>query len=93
MYNGAMNSYEYCFDGLPVGGTVAISTNGAISENLERLYFKKGLAKMLSVIRPKTVINYGSMPDNAFADFKTATQFIHYVHYQDIIRGRCRDNG
>lgn len=91
---GDENSYEYCFDGIPSGGTVAISTNGAINGNLERYYFKKGLSKMIEVIKPKTVINYGSMPDDIFAEYKTGKiNFIHFNNYNDIVRGRCCCNG
>lgn len=36
---GDKNTYEYCFDGILIGGTVAISTNGAINNNLERYIF------------------------------------------------------
>lgn len=66
---GDENTYEYCFNGIPIGGTVAISTNGAIKGNLERYIFKKGLSTMLKVIKPKTVINYSSMPNDIFEEF------------------------
>ena len=91
---GDENTYEFCFDGIPTGGTVAISTNGAIKNSLERYIFKKGLIKMLEVVKPKTVINYSSMPDDIFGECKNAeTKFIHFDNYNDIVRGRCHCNG
>lgn len=91
---GDKNTYEYCFDGIPIGGTVAISTNGAINNNLERYIFKKGLSKMLEVVKPKTVITYSGMPEDIFGEYKKSkTKFIQFDNYNDIVRGRCHCNG
>lgn len=52
---GTEETYEYCFDGIPSGGTVAVSTNGCIKDKLNRYYFQKGLEKMLDIQREKNI--------------------------------------
>lgn len=91
---GTEDSYSYCFDGIPTGGTVAISTNGCINDRLDRYYFQKGLEKMLEVINPSTVVNYSYMPHDIFDNYKTSNiKFICLDNYNDIVRGRCCSNG
>ena len=59
---GDERTYAFAFEGLEQGGTVAVSTHGCIRNKLDRYYFKKGLAKMLEVLQPSTVVNYSYAP-------------------------------
>ena len=52
-------SYTFCFEGLPRNSTIAISTNGCLSTMLGNHYFMKGFERMLKIIKPVTVLNYG----------------------------------
>lgn len=91
---GDESTYKYCFDGIPIGGTVAVSTNGAIGDSLERYIFKKGLSKMLRVVKPKTVVVYSGMPEDIFGEYRNSEiNFIQFNNYNDVIRGRCHCNG
>lgn len=62
---GDRESYDYCFDGIPSGGTVAVSTVGVRNDPLwngkEDDLFKAGYDEMMNRLHPKTILIYGSM--------------------------------
>ena len=62
---GDEQSFDYCFDGIPRGGTVAVSTVGVRNNNewngKEDNLFRAGYDEMMKRLNPKTVIVYGSM--------------------------------
>jgi len=62
---GDKDSFDYCFDGIPVGGTVAVSTVGVKNDkewnNKEGDLFKAGYDEMMKRLKPTTVILYGAM--------------------------------
>lgn len=64
---GDKDSFAYCFDGIPIGGTVAVSTVGVKNDktwnNKEGDLFKAGYDEMMKRLKPKTVILYGAMID------------------------------
>ena len=64
---GDKDSFDYCFDGIPKGGTVAVSTVGVRRDakwnNKEGDLFKAGYDEMMNRLKPKTVILYGTMID------------------------------
>jgi len=92
---GDERTYSFCFDGIPKGSTVSISTNGCIQNKHDRYYFKKGLSKMLEIIKPTAIINYSSMPDDIFRPFiEQGYTFIHIENYFDTLRRKkVSDNG
>lgn len=64
---GDERSFEFCFDGIPTGGTVAVSSVGV---KLDKQWngkrgdaFKRGYDEMLRRIEPETVLFYGDMID------------------------------
>jgi len=59
-------SYEFAFEGIEQGGTVAISTNGCIRNKTDRYFFKKGLVNMIESLKPDTIVNYSYTPDDIF---------------------------
>lgn len=63
---GDEKSYSFCFDGIPKYSTVAISTNGCIKSVYEKYIFKRGLNKMIEIIKPEVIINYSYMPSDIF---------------------------
>ncbi|MDR2718845.1 MAG: DUF4417 domain-containing protein, partial [Treponema sp.] len=79
-------SYSFCFEGLPKGGTIAISTNGCISSKISIYYFIKGFNKMLEVLKPTTILNYGRPIKQAFDGCKT--RIIQFDSYSQILKGR-----
>ncbi len=59
---GDANSFEWCFDGEPIGGTVAVSSIGTQKGKLQKELFLKGYNKMLELLKPKNIIFYGKIP-------------------------------
>lgn len=55
---GVPETFEWCFDGLPMGGTLAVST-GHVSGRDESLGFLKGFRELVKRCQPETVLCYG----------------------------------
>ncbi len=53
------NSFEYVFDGLPEGGTVAVSSVGVVRSAEARLLFEAGMKEALARLKPRCIIHYG----------------------------------
>ena len=60
---GDEESFNYCFEGLPVGGTVAVSSVGVKNDaewnGKEANVFKAGFDEMMRRLKPKAIIWYG----------------------------------
>lgn len=68
-------TYQFVFDGLPEGGTVAVSTVGVMKDEEARKVWTDGMSEAIRRLKPKTILLYGSeMPD---FDFKG----IRVVHF------------
>lgn len=61
-------SLEWCFDGEPVGGTVAVSSVGTQSNRAAKSAFMLGYEAMLDRLRPSKIIFYGNVPDECRGD-------------------------
>ena len=57
-------SFTWCFDGLPQGGAVAVSSVGCLRDNNSQGRFMKGYNVMLDKLRPAQILFYGSVPDS-----------------------------
>jgi hypothetical protein len=55
---GEPDSFGWCFDGLPIGGTLAVST-GHVSTEEEKEFFLLGFDELLRRCQPETVLVYG----------------------------------
>lgn len=64
---GDEESFAYCFDGIPKGGTVAVSSVGVKNDeewnNKEGDMFRAGFDEMKKRLEPTTIIWYGAMID------------------------------
>ena len=85
---GDERTYSFAFEGIEQGGTVAVSTNGCIQKKLDRHYFAKGLAKMVEVLKPSTIVNYSYTPDDIFAHHKS--QGIEVIQIQNYTEAVCK---
>ena len=56
-------SFCWCFDGIPQGSAVAISSNGCLQNSTSKQNFIKGFNKMVEVLNPCQVIVIGKVPD------------------------------
>lgn len=57
------DSFEWCFDGEPTGGTVAVSSIGTQNNSQSKELFLVGYNEMIKRLAPETIIFYGSVPD------------------------------
>lgn len=60
-------TYTFCFDGIPEGSIVAISTIGVKHNKQAMKYWKLGMDAMIEKIRPSIIIEYGG---DVFYDYK-----------------------
>ena len=56
-------SFDWCFDGVPEGGCVAVSSVGTQMNPVTRGRFMDGYREMMRRLRPETVLFYGKVPD------------------------------
>ena len=61
-------TFEFCFDGIEPGGTVAVSTVGVMKDKEARKIWKAGMDEAIKWIQPKTVVCYGSRIGYDFGD-------------------------
>ena len=52
-------TFDFCFDGIEPGGTVAVSSVGVMRDREAQKIFKAGMAKLLEVCKPRKIIFYG----------------------------------
>ena len=84
---GDERTYAFAFEGLPQGGTVAVSTNGLLRKQVDREYFKCGLSRMVAVLKPQTIINYSYAPDAIFGDHASrGVEIIAIPHYSNTFK-------
>lgn len=56
-------SYDWCFDGEPVGATVCVSSVGTQKNKESKRLFLSGYEAMIDKLKPETVIFYGNIPN------------------------------
>ena len=56
------DSFEWCFDGEPLGSCVAVSSVGALSDDESLELFVSGYREMLRRLEPEQVLFYGKVP-------------------------------
>lgn len=56
-------SYSWCFDGEPIGGTVAVSSVGTQVSRYTMDLFLSGYNEMIHRLKPEKIIMYGNIPD------------------------------
>lgn len=64
-------TFEWCFDGIPHGGTVSVSTIGVKNNAKALKIWYDGMDAAIERIKPKTIVLYGGMlPEYDFGDIK-----------------------
>lgn len=61
-------SFEWCFDGEPEGGVVAVSSVGTQMNSDARRLFLAGYREMLARLKPSTILFYGYVPEECAGD-------------------------
>lgn len=68
---GTTETYKYCFDGIPQKSMVAIGTVGGSPRKYKnRARFTDGLAELVKVLQPHTIVVYGSANYPCFEELK-----------------------
>lgn len=62
------DSFEWCFDGEPVGGIVAVSSVGTQNNKTAKELFLNGYNEMMKRLEPETVIFYGTIPKECYGN-------------------------
>lgn len=78
------DSFEWCFDGEPVGGAVAVSSVGTQLNKECGERFLVGYHEMLSRLQPERIFFYGIVPDQCTGNI------VPIATFQDSVRARCR---
>jgi hypothetical protein len=56
-------SYDFCFDGIPKGGIVAVSATGTQMRKADQDRFSVGYKEMLRRLEPELILFYGKVPE------------------------------
>lgn len=77
------SSYDWCFDGEPVGGVVAVSSVGTQRDKESSRLFLRGYEEMMKRLIPEWVIFYGKVPEECDWNVIRVSP-----HYDDIVKRR-----
>lgn len=80
-------SFEWCFDGEPEGGIVAVSSVGTQRYAESREFFMAGYNEMIRRLSPSVILFYGSVPDECKGNIIPLTAF------QDELKKRIDEKG
>ena len=68
---GTFETWDYCFDGIPLNSIISIGTVASGLHKLEnRPSFEEGLHTLIKIIKPSTIIVYGSSTYSIFDELK-----------------------
>ena len=82
---GSEETYKYCFDGIEENSIVAVGTVASGLRKLEnREVFFNGFCKMVNVLKPHTIIVYGSDKYECFEKLKETVKIVHFRSQKDI---------
>lgn len=70
------DTYSFCFSGIEHFGVVAISTLGTFRSTKAQSLFHAGCQKLCTMLKPKTILIYGKLPDYNF----TGINIIQYKY-------------
>ncbi len=76
-------SFDWCFDGEPIGGAVAVSSVGTQLSSDRRKLFLQGYEEMIKRLHPAVIYFMGNVPEQCEAD-----NVIRLMAYQEKFRNR-----
>lgn len=88
-------SIDFCFDGEPHGGCVAVSSIGTQMRENDKTRFMYGYDAMLEILEPETILFYGNPPAECRGNIVRIQEF--HKRFDDISdfsfsEGECEDN-
>lgn len=83
---GDNRSFEFCFDGLPKGSTIAISSYGMMKGRKNLFYFLDGFEAAINILHPDNIMFHGKLPPEAVYMADKAGVHIHKIacHIQQV---------
>lgn len=81
------DSFEYCFEGMPKGSCLCISTVGCVKNPFVWQAFNKGFQETLDRLKPSQLIIYGVLDD----DMRMRMNGIPYVHLESEQKVRIKN--
>lgn len=84
---GDERSYEFCFDGLPFESIYCVSNHGCYKSAEDRHYFDLGLRKMISLLKPKIIIVYGTLSEEIKSQYINEVTFFVHEPYRGNKKG------
>ena len=78
-------SFRFCFDGIPAGGTVAVSSVGCCKNPNVRKIWTAGMNEAVRRLKPRTILFYGTP-----IEFEAGNAQIHFFQPEHLERVRKR---
>ena len=78
------SSFDWCFDGEPVGGCVAVSSVGTQKILEAKRLFMRGYQEMMDRLKPSKIIFFGGIPDGCEGNIE------HHTPYYAAVNARKR---
>ena len=78
------DSFEWCFDGEPTQGVVAVSSVGTQVKKEAREKFIEGYMEMVKRLQPTQIIFYGNVPDECKGNIVHIKQFTGKWHEAEV---------
>ena len=70
------SSYDWCFDGEPENGCVAVSSVGCLQNSKSKELFIAGYNEMIRRLNPSQIIFYGTVPDECEGNIIRIDSFV-----------------
>ena len=67
---GDERTYELSCAGISKNGVIAVGSHGCLKLVSDRYYFQTGLNYVIETLQPKTIVVYGSAPNEIFSYFR-----------------------
>lgn len=85
------DSFDWCFDGEPYGGVVAVSSVGEMGSKELRKLFMDGYNEMMDRLHPRQIIFHGEIPDECEGNIVQIPTYQMRLRQIDIDKGIHRD--
>lgn len=69
-------SYDWCFDGEPKYGVVAVSSVGCMNNEEKKQMFMDGYEEMIKRLEPETILFYGNVPESCSGNIVNIKSYI-----------------
>lgn len=79
-------TFKFCFEGIPIGSIVSISTIGVKRNEEAQKIWKSGVDELIKRIKPSTILVYGGKLDYDYGDIKV-------IYYENKVTERMIKNG